>query len=112
MFLFSHGCVYVTLDLLRTSLLIFLVICKDCIESETVVIIARAHLSQPKIVHPSRVYIFGMSIAGFRHVDSWGAFGMSIAGVRHVDSCGAASPISVYAIGVFEHWANNSFYVI
>ena len=37
---------------------------------------------------------------------------MSITSVRHVDRCGAASPISIYAIGVFEHLANNGFYVI
>ena len=109
MFPSSYGWIYLVL---RTSLLIYLVICKNCIESGTVVIIARAHLSQPKIVHHSRVYTFGMSIAGIRHVDSWGVFGMSIAGVRHVDSCGTASPISIYAIGVSEHWANNGFYVI
>ena len=112
--MFLSGCdwVHLVLDLLKTSLLIFLVICKDCIDSETVVIIARAHLSQSKIVHSSRGYTFGMSIAGIRHVDSWGAFGMSIAGVRHVDSCGAVSPISIHTIVVFEHWANNGFYVI
>ena len=75
-------------------------------------IISRAHLSQLKIVHPYGVFTFGMSIAGIRHVDSWGAFGKSIAGIRHVDSCGATSPISIYAIGVSEHWAINSFYVI
>ena len=112
MSLFSHDWVDFVLDQLKTSLLIFLVIYKNCIESETVVIIARAHLSQSKIVHHLRVYTFGMSIAGIRHVDSWGAFGKSIAGIRHVDSCGATSPISIYAIGVSEHWANNSFYVI
>ena len=75
-------------------------------------IIARVHLSQPKIVHHSRVYTFGMSIAGIRYVDSWGVFGMSITGDRHVDSCGVASPISIYAIGVSEHLANYGFYVI
>ena len=112
MVLSSCDWVYLVLDQLKTSLLIFLVICKDYIDSRMVVIIARAQLSQSKIVHPSRGYTFGMSIAGSRHVDSWGAFGMSIAGVRHVDSCGAASPISIYVIGVFEHWANNGFYVI
>ena len=37
---------------------------------------------------------------------------MSIAGVQHIDSCGTVSPISIYVIGVFEHWANNSFHVI
>ena len=98
MFLFSHDWVYFVLDLLRTSLLIFLVICKDCIEFGMVVIIARAHLTQPKIVHPSRVYTFGLSITGIQYVDRWGASGRCIAGI-----CGAASPISVYAIGVFEH---------
>ena len=112
MFLFNYDWVYFVLNRLRTSLLIFLVVCKACVESGAVLIIARAHLSQPKIVHLSRVYTFGMSIAGIRHVDSWGAFGMSIAGVRHVDSWGAASPISFYAIGISEHWANHSFYVI
>ena len=112
MSLFSHDWVDFVLDQLKTSLLIFLVIYKNCIESETVMIIARAHLSQSKIVHHLRVYTFGMSIAGIRHVDSWGAFGMSIAGVRHVDSCGAVSPISIHTIVVFEHWANNGFYVI
>ena len=96
MFFFSHDWVYFVLDLLKTSFLIFLVIYKNCIESGTVVIIARAHLSQSKIVHHSRVYTFGMSIAG----------------IRHVDNCGATSPISIYAIGVSEHWAINSFYVI
>ena len=101
--MYSYDCVYFVLDLLRTSLLIFLVICKDCIESEMVVIIARAHLSRSKIVHPSLVYTFGMSIAGIRHVDSWGDFGRSIAGIRHVDSCGVTSPISIYAVGVSEH---------
>ena len=110
-FLFSYDRVYLVLDLLRMILLIFLVICKDCIERWTMVI-ARAHFSQPKIVHPSRVYTFDMSIVGIRHVDSWGAFGTSIVGVWYVDSCGVASLISMYAIGAFEHWANNDFYVI
>ena len=68
MFLSSCDWVYLVLDLLKTSLLIFLVICKDSIDSETVVIIAIAHLSQLRIVHPSRIYTFGMCI---RHVDSW-----------------------------------------
>ena len=95
MFLFSYDYVYFVLDLLRTSLLIFLVICKDCIDSGMVVIIARSHLSQSQIIHPSRVYIFGMSIAGIWHIDSCGAFDMSIASVRHVDSCGAAFPILI-----------------
>ena len=112
MFLFCHAWVNLVLDLLRTKLLIFLVICKTCIESGMVVIIAKAHLSQPKIVHLLWLYTFGMSIADIRHVDSWDAFGMSIAGVRHVDSWCAASPISFYAIGISEHWVNHSFYVI
>ena len=72
MSLFSHDWVDFVLDQLKTSLLIFLVIYKNCIESETVVIIARAHLSQSKIVHHLRVYTFGMSIASIRHVDSLG----------------------------------------
>ena len=75
------------LHLLRTNLLIFLMICKDCIESGTMVIITRSHLSQLNIVHPSPVYTFGMSTPG----------------VRHVDSCDAASPILLSPIGVSEH---------
>ena len=97
----SYDWVYLVLDLLRTSLSIFLVISKDCIDFGTVVIITRAHLSQSKIVHPSWGYTFGMSITEIRHADSWGAFGIFIVGVWYVDSCGAASPISIYAIGVF-----------
>ena len=52
------------------------------------------------------------SIAGIRHVDSWGAFGKSIAGIRHVDSWDAALPMSAYEMRVSEHWSNNDFYVI
>ena len=37
---------------------------------------------------------------------------MSIAGIRHVDSWGAAPPISVYEIRVLEHCSNTGFYVI
>ena len=59
-----------------------------------------------------RGYTFGMSITDIRHVDNWGVFGTSIAGVWNVNSCRTASPISIYAIGVSEYWANNDFYVI
>ena len=56
--------------------------------SNIVVIMTRAHLSQPKF----ELYTFGMSIVGIQHIDRWGA----------------APPISVYEIRVFEH----CFYVI
>ena len=59
-------------------------------------IIARAHLSQQKIVHPLGDFTYGMSIAGTQQVDSWGA----------------VSQTSVYAIGVSEHWATNGSYVL
>ena len=72
-------------------LLMFLRIWKARIETGLVVIIARAHLSQLKIVHLLWVFTLGMSIAGIRHVDSW-----------------CVAP----ALGVFEHWANNGCYVI
>ena len=99
------------LDLLRITLLISWGIWKDCIEARTVKIIARAHHSQPKMVHHFlEVFTFGMSIAGIRHVDSWGVthplgvsmFGMSIAGIRHVDSWSEDS----------EHWGINGSYVM
>ena len=96
--------------LLKMILLMFWRIWKTRIETGLVVIIARAHLSQLKIVHSLSVFTFGMFIAGIRHVDSWGEesiFSMSIAGIRHVDSWGVAP-----TLGVFEHWANNCFYVI
>ncbi|KAL8094584.1 hypothetical protein AgCh_036206 [Apium graveolens] len=57
------------------------------------VISARVHLSQPKIVHLSWVYTSGMSIAGIWHVDSWGAFGMSIASVRHKSDFGLKAAV-------------------
>ena len=41
------------------------------IETKAMVIIARAHFSQLKIVHPYGVFTFSMSIAVIREVDSW-----------------------------------------
>ena len=64
--------------------------------SNMVVIMARAHISQPKIVHPFVIYTFDMSIASIGHLDSWGV----------------APPISVYEIRVSEHCSNNDVYVI
>ena len=105
-FMRSYDCLYVyvyvycisVLDLVRMILLMFFGIWKSLHRSWGVEIIAKAHLSQPNIVHVLGVSTFGMSIAGIRHVDSWGV----------------APPTSVYAIGVWvsEQWANNGFYVM
>ena len=60
------------------------------IEAGSVVEIAKAHLSQSKFVHIIGDPTCGMSIAGIRQVDSWGA---------------------VSPIGVPEHWATDGAYV-
>ena len=96
MFLSSYVWVCLVLVLLKMMLLMFLGIWKACIEDGTVAIITRAHLSQSKIIHHLRISTFGMSIAGIRHVDSWGV----------------VPPTSVYLIGASEYWANNGCYVI
>ena len=59
-------------------------ICNSCIGFGLVSDIARAYFSQLKFVHLMRSFTCGMSIAGFRHVDSW---------------------------GVSEHWATGGAYV-
>ena len=82
--------------LLTMIMLMFWEIEKIRLRFEPVIIIAKAQFSQPKIIHSSGVYIFGMSIVGIRHVDSWSV----------------ASPISFYEIRISEHWSNIGFYVI
>ena len=66
MFLSSYVGICSMLDMLNMIPLMFLKIWKTHVKSEPVVILERAHLSQPKIVHSSGLYILGMSIAGIR----------------------------------------------
>ena len=92
------NCIWIcsVLVLMRIILLISFGIWKVYIETKAMVIVARAHLSQLKIVHPYGVFTFGMSIAVIRQVDSWGI----------------VAPTSVYVTEVSEHRATNSIYVI
>ena len=79
MFLFSYVWIHSMLDLLKMILLMFFGIwkirvkyqpMKTRVKYQPLVIMERAHLSQPKIVGLFGVYTFSMSIAGIRHVDS------------------------------------------
>lgn len=58
---------------LKLIYVVFWEIWNSCIEVGLVLNVARAYLSQLKFVHYMESFTFGMFIAGFRHVDSWGA---------------------------------------
>ena len=66
------------------------------IKTGAVGIITTAYLSQQNIVHILKYSIYSMSIAGIRQVDSWGE----------------VSLISIYTIGISEHWAINGSHVL
>ena len=66
------------------------------IKAGAVGIITRIYLSQQNIVQSLKYSIYGMSIAGIRQVDRWDE----------------VSSISIYTIGISEHWAINGSYVL